>query len=228
MSNKIIIAIDGTSSTGKSTLAKRLAKKLKYLYIDSGAMYRALTLYAIQNKYISISHFDSQKLIEDIPNIHINFQYNQQNNKYEVHLNNNSVEKHIRSLKVSNLVSQIATVGELRKHMVKVQHFLGSKNGVIMDGRDIGTVIFPRAKVKFFMWASSKIRAKRRYDQVKKTSKKAKLLSIHKEIDRRDLRDMTRKVAPMIPAADSYLIDNTNYDIPQTFNAILKILNKKN
>ena len=148
MSNKIIIAIDGTSSTGKSTLAKRLAKKLKYLYIDSGAMYRALTLYAIQKKYISKSHFDSQKLIEDIPNIHIDFQYNQQNNKSEVHLNNNSVEKHIRSLKVSNLVSQIATVGELRKHMVKVQHFLGSKNGVIMDGRDIGTVVFPNAEIK--------------------------------------------------------------------------------
>ena len=106
---------------------KRLAKKLKYLYIDSGAMYRALTLYAIQNKYISKSHFDSQKLIEDIPNIHIDFQYNQQNNKYEVHLNNNSVEKHIRSLKVSNLVSQIATVGELRKHLVKSSTFFRFK-----------------------------------------------------------------------------------------------------
>ena len=123
MSNKIIIAIDGTSSTGKSTLAKRLAKRLKYLYIDSGAMYRALTFYAIDKKYISESVFDTKLNLLKIFKIFHRFSINIENNKYEVHLNNNSVEKYIRSLKVSDLVSEIATVDELRKQMVKVQHF---------------------------------------------------------------------------------------------------------
>ena len=221
MSNKIIIAIDGTSSTGKSTLAKRLAKKLKYLYIDSGAMYRALTLYAIQNKYISKSHFDSQKLIEDIPNIHIDFQYNQQNNKYEVHLNNNSVEKHIRSLKVSNLVSQIATVGELRKHMVKVQHFLGSKNGVIMDGRDIGTVVFPNAEIKFYLDASSDLRAKRRFKELIDSNHDISYNEVLSNINLRDGQDMSRKNSPLTVASDSIVINTDDISLDQLENKLL-------
>ena len=133
MFNKIIIAIDGTSSTGKSTLAKRLSDKLNYIYIDSGAMYRALTYYAIDKKYITESVFDSQKLIKDINNINIDFQLNKDNDKYEIHLNDIPVEKHIRTLTVSNYVSRIATIGELRKHMVKVQHSLGSGKGIISN-----------------------------------------------------------------------------------------------
>ena len=151
MSNKIIIAIDGTSSTGKSSLAKRISKKLNYLYIDSGAMYRALTYYAIQKKFISKNHFDKTKLINDIPNIYIDFKNNPINNNFEVHLNGISYEKNIRSLDVSNLVSEIATVNELRQQMVRVQHTLGLNKGVIMDGRDIGTVVFPKAELKFFL-----------------------------------------------------------------------------
>ena len=227
MLNKIIIAIDGTSSTGKSTLAKRLAKKLKYLYIDSGAMYRALTLYAIQKKYISKSHFASQKLIEDIPNIHIDFQYNQQNNKYEVHLNNNSVEKHIRSLKVSNLVSQIATVGELRKHMVKVQHFLGSKNGVIMDGRDIGTVVFPNADFKFFFTAKPEVRARRRWEEMKADGYSLSYNEVLKNILYRDKTDTERKVSPLKKATDAIKIDTTNLSLDQAFEILVAKINCK-
>ena len=227
MSNKIIIAIDGTSSTGKSTLAKRLAKKLKYLYIDSGAMYRALTLYAIQNKYISKSHFDIQKLIEDIPNIHIDFQYNQQNNKYEVHLNNNSVEKHIRSLKVSNLVSQIATVGELRKHMVKVQHFLGSKNGVIMDGRDIGTVVFPNAEIKFYLDASLELRAKRRYKELIEANYKISFDEVLSNIKLRDNQDINRKNSPLKIAPDSILIKTDSFTLDELEEKLLSYITPK-
>ena len=166
MLNKIIIAIDGTSSTGKSTLAKRLSKKLDYIYIDSGAMYRALTYYAIQQKYISKSHFDKSKLINDIPNVHIDFRNNSINNNFEVHLNGIPYENNIRSLEVSNLVSEIATLDSLRKQMVRVQHSLGTNKGVIMDGRDIGTVVFPNAELKFYLEANTDLRAKRRFDEL--------------------------------------------------------------
>ena len=150
MVGQFIVTIDGTSSTGKSTIAKRIAKKLGYLYIDSGAMYRTLTYYAIEKKYISKTHFDKSKLIKDIPNIYIDFKNNLKNNNFEVHLNGISYENKIRSLEVSNLVSQIAAVEALRKQMVMVQHFLGKNKGIVMDGRDIGTVVFPNAEFKFF------------------------------------------------------------------------------
>ena len=209
-----IIAIDGPSASGKTEIAKKLSKKLNAPLLISGKLYRAVAL-EILNKKINLQN--KKKILECVDDIN------------ESSLNS----KKLYSSKIDNIASQISSIKNLRSRLLKYQRnfpkkYLGSKKYVIIEGRDIGTVIFPRAKVKFFMWASSKIRAKRRYDQVKKTSKKAKLLSIHKEIDKRDLRDMSRKIAPMIPAADSYLIDNTNYDIPQTFNAILKILNEKN
>ena len=142
-------------------------------------------------------------------------------------------ERALYTAKIDLISSKISSNKLLRKALINYQRRFPKIQKkrikhVIIEGRDIGTIIFPRAKVKFFMWASSKIRAKRRYDQVKKSSKNAKLLLIHKEIEKRDLRDMSRKFAPMVPAADSYLIDNTNYDIPQTFNVILKILSEKN
>ena len=219
MSNKIIIAIDGTSSTGKSTLAKRLAKKLNYIYIDSGAMYRALTYYAIGKKYITESVFDSQKLIKDVNNIKIDFQLNKDNGKYEIHLNDIPVEKHIRTLTVSNYVSRIATIGELRKHMVKVQHSLGAGKGIIMDGRDIGTVVFPNATFKFFLIADPKIRAERRHKQI--NDKSVKLESIEQEIIIRDNTDSTRKIAPLKKADDAFEIDVTLLTIEQVFEKIL-------
>ena len=210
MSNRIIIAIDGTSSTGKSTLAKRISKKLNYIYIDSGAMYRALTFYAIQKKYISTTYFDKFKLINDIPNISIDFRNNPENNNFEVHLNGVPYESNIRSLEVSNLVSEIATVDELRKQMVSVQHLLGNNKGVIMDGRDIGTVVFPNAELKFFLEATTELRAKRRFDELFLVDRNITYDQVFDNIKLRDNQDTNRKHSPLKKANDAILINTDN------------------
>ena len=215
MSNKIIIAIDGTSSTGKSTLAKRISKKLNYKYIDSGAMYRALTYYAIQQKYISKNHFDKIKLINDIPYIYIDFRKNSTNNKYEVHLNGIPYENKIRSLAVSNLVSEIATVDELRQQMVRVQHTLGLKKGVIMDGRDIGTVVFQDAEIKFYLEATMELRAKRRFDELFLIDKKITYGEVLANIKLRDNQDTNRKHSPLKKANDAILINTDNLTLDE-------------
>ena len=215
MPNKIIIAIDGTSSTGKSTLAKRISKKLNYKYIDSGAMYRALTYYAIQQKYISKNHFDKIKLINDIPYIYIDFRKNSTNNKYEIHLNGIPYENKIRSLAVSNLVSEIATVDELRQQMVRVQHTLGLKKGVIMDGRDIGTVVFPDAEIKFYLEATMELRAKRRFDELFLIDKKITYGEVLANIKLRDNQDTNRKHSPLKKANDAILINTDNLTLDE-------------
>jgi len=207
-----VIAIDGPAGVGKTTIAKKLSKKINAPVLFSGQLYRAVAYEMIKNK-INLSQ--KNKIIQIAKQLDMGI-YN---------------ERVLYAKEIDLISSKISSEKQLRKALINYQRRFPkiqkkSINYVIIEGRDIGTVIFPKAKVKFFMWASSKIRAKRRYDQVKKTSKRAKLSSINKEIDKRDLRDMNRKVAPMVPAADSYLIDNTNYDIPQTFNAILKILNE--
>jgi cytidylate kinase len=215
MLNKIIIAIDGTSSTGKSTLAKRLSKKLNYIYIDSGAMYRALTYYAIQQKYISKSHFDKSKLINDIPNVHIDFRNNSINNNFEVHLNGIPYENNIRSLEVSNLVSEIATLDSLRKQMVRVQHSLGINKGVIMDGRDIGTVVFPNAELKFYLEANTDLRAKRRFNELFLIDKKITYNEVLENIKLRDNQDINRKHSPLKKADDAVLINTDNLTLDE-------------
>jgi cytidylate kinase len=215
MSNKIIIAIDGTSSTGKSTLAKRLSDKLNYIYIDSGAMYRALTYYAIDKKYITEFVFDSQKLIKDINNIKIDFQLNKDNDKYEIHLNDIPVEKHIRTLTVSNYVSRIATIGELRKHMVKVQHSLGAGKGIIMDGRDIGTVVFPNAELKFYLDASLELRARRRFKELIDNKHNITYDEVLLNIKFRDEQDINRENSPLKAASDSIIIKTDNLNLPE-------------
>jgi cytidylate kinase len=225
MSNKIIIAIDGTSSTGKSTLAKRISKKLNYLYIDSGAMYRALTYYAIQKKFISKNHFDKTKLINDIPNICIDFKNNPINNNFEVHLNGISYEKNIRSLDVSNLVSEIATVNELRQQMVRVQHTLGLNKGVIMDGRDIGTVVFPKAEIKFFLEATMELRAKRRFDELFLNDKNITYSEVLKNIKLRDNQDANRKHSPLKKAEDALLINTDNLTLDELELKLLSYIN---
>ena len=225
MSNKIIIAIDGTSSTGKSSLAKRISKKLNYLYIDSGAMYRALTYYAIQKKFISKNHFDKTKLINDIPNIYIDFKNNPINNNFEVHLNGISYEKNIRSLDVSNLVSEIATVNELRQQMVCVQHTLGLNKGVIMDGRDIGTVVFPKAELKFFLEAAMELRAKRRFDELFLNDKNITYSEVLKNIKLRDNQDANRKHSPLKKAEDALLISTDNLTLDELELKLLSYIN---
>ena len=225
MSNKIIIAIDGTSSTGKSSLAKRISKKLNYLYIDSDAMYRALTYYAIQKKFISKNHFDKTKLINDIPNIYIDFKNNPINNNFEVHLNGISYEKNIRSLDVSNLVSEIATVNELRQQMVRVQHTLGLNKGVIMDGRDIGTVVFPKAELKFFLEATMELRAKRRFDELFLNDKNITYSEVLKNIKLRDNQDANRKHSPLKKAEDALLINTDNLTLDELELKLLSYIN---
>jgi cytidylate kinase len=209
-----VIAIDGPAGVGKTTIAKKLSKRIDAPVLFSGQLYRAVAYEIIRNR-ISLSQ--KNKIIQiakklDMSTYSEKVLYNEEIDLISSKISSNKVLREA-------LISYQRRFPKIQKKRIK---------HVIIEGRDIGTVIFPRAKVKFFMWASSKIRAKRRYDQVKKTSKKAKLSSIYKEIEKRDLRDMSRKFAPMVPAADSYLIDNTNYDIPQTFNAILKILSEKN
>ena len=228
MSSKIIIAIDGTSSTGKSTLAKRISKKLNYKYIDSGAMYRALTYYSIQQKYISKNHFDKIKLINDIPNIYIDFRKSSINNKFEVHLNGIPYENKMRSLTVSNLVSEIATVDELRQQMVRVQHSLGFNKGVIMDGRDIGTVVFPAAEFKFYVDASPEIRAKRRLLQLRESGEEANYEEIITALRKRDFQDQNRKVAPLKPAEDAIIVDTGMLSADEVLQHLLDcVLNEK-
>ena len=231
MLNKIIIAIDGTSSTGKSTIAKRLAIRLKYVYIDSGAMYRALTFYAIQKDYISKTHFDVNKLINDLPNIYIDFKESKETNKFEVHLNGMSVEKHIRSLSVSNLVSKVATIGKVRKQMVKVQHSLGLNKGIVMDGRDIGTVVFPNAELKFYLDASSDLRAKRRFKELIDSNHDISYNEVLSNINLRDGQDMSRKNSPLTVASDSIVINTDDISLDQLENKLLShvtpLLSKK-
>lgn len=225
MYNKIIIAIDGTSSTGKSTLAKRLADKLNYIYIDSGAMYRALTYYAIDKKYITESVFDSQKLIKDINNINIDFQLNKDNDKYEIHLNDIPVEKHIRTLTVSNYVSQIATIGKLRKHMVKVQHSLGAGKGIIMDGRDIGTVVFPNAELKFYLDASTELRAKRRFKELIDNKHNITYDEVLSNIKLRDEQDINRENSPLKAASDSIIIKTDKLNLSELEDIMFSYIN---
>lgn len=209
-----VIAIDGPAGVGKTTIAKKLSKKINAPVLFSGQLYRAVAYELIKNE-IKLSQ--ESKIIQVAKELNMSI--------YK--------ERMLYSAEIDLISSKISSNTLLRKALINYQRKFPKiqKKGikdVIIEGRDIGTVIFPKAKIKFFMWASSSIRAKRRYDQVKKTSKKAKLSAIHKEIEKRDLRDMNRKVAPMIPAADSYLIDNTNCDIPQTFNTMLRIFKTKN
>jgi len=225
MYNKIIIAIDGTSSTGKSTLAKRLADKLNYIYIDSGAMYRALTYYAIDKKYITESVFDSQKLIKDINNINIDFQLNKDNDKYEIHLNDIPVEKHIRTLTVSNYVSRIATIGKLRKHMVKAQHSLGAGKGIIMDGRDIGTVVFPNAELKFYLDASTELRAKRRFKELIDNKHNITYDEVLSNIKLRDEQDINRENSPLKAASDSIIIKTDKLNLSELEDIMFSYIN---
>lgn len=164
---KITIAIDGFSSTGKSTLAKQLAKALGYVYVDTGAMYRAITLYALQNGWVSDTHIDRNALIDALPHIFLKFVYNPDLGFAEMYLNDENVENIIRSIEVSQHVSKIAEISEVRANLVKQQQAFGKDKGVVMDGRDIGTVVFPHAELKLFMTASAQIRAERRYNELK-------------------------------------------------------------
>ncbi len=207
---KIIIAVDGHSSTGKSTLAKQLAKALNYIYIDTGAMYRAVTYYALQKGYIDKKHFDKKALIKDLDNIQIRFTFNPELGFAEVYLNGENIEKEIRKMYVSDFVSEIATVPEIRKKLVAQQRNIAKNKGVVMDGRDIGSVVFPDAELKIFMTASPEVRAQRRYDELKTKGQNVNYEDVLQNVIKRDRIDSSRSDSPLIQTKDAIAIDNSN------------------
>ena len=221
--NKITIAIDGFSSTGKSTVAKQLAKALGYVYVDSGAMYRAVAFYAMQNNIISEKFFDVEKLIAALPNLTINFKYNETLGFAEVYLNGSNVETEIRSLQVSNWVSQVAEISEVRRMLVLQQQQMGAEKGVVMDGRDIGTVVFPDAELKLFMTASAETRAKRRYQELLERHEKVSYEDVLKNVESRDFIDTTREDSPLIKAKDAIEIDNSNLSLITQFDKLYEL-----
>jgi cytidylate kinase len=225
--NKIIIAIDGHSSTGKSTLAKQLAKALNYIYIDTGAMYRAVTYYALQNGLIGSNHFDKNQLIKDLDKIHINFVYNPGLGYAEVHLNGENIESEIRKMEVSNFVSQIATVPEIREKLVAQQREIGKNKGIVMDGRDIGSVVFPAAELKIFMTASPEVRARRRYDELMEKGQTVTYDEVLQNVISRDKTDSTRSASPLIKTTDAIEIDNSNLSREQQLEKVIQLAKEK-
>jgi len=225
--NKITIAIDGYSSTGKSTVAKQLAKALGYVYVDSGAMYRAVTLYAMQNELINTNFFNKEQLIAQLKDIDITFKFNEQLGIAEVYLNGQNVEKEIRSLEVSKFVSQVSTIAQVRQQLVKQQQMLGKHKGVVMDGRDIGSIVFPEAELKIFMTASADIRAKRRYQELLEKGENISFEDVLENVKYRDHLDSTRKDSPLVKVKDSIVIDNSHLIPEQQFKKILSLAKEK-
>lgn len=227
MSKKITIAIDGFSSTGKSTIAKALAKELDYIYVDTGAMYRAVTLYAMRKNYISNDFFDTKKLIADLKNINLEFKLSSEYKFAAIHLNGENVEKEIRTIEVSKLVSPISTVSEVRKKLVTAQQEMGKNKGVVMDGRDIGTVVFPDAELKLFMSASADKRATRRYKELLDRGDKVSFNDVLQNVQERDRIDSTRKDSPLKKAIDAIEIDNSDMGLREQFERIMTLVKKR-
>lgn len=213
---KITIAIDGHSSCGKSTMAKELARRVGYIYVDTGAMYRCVTLYAMRHDLL---HEDGSvktaELEQEMPNIHVSFQLNSETGRPDAYLNGECVEQEIRSLEVSNHVSPVAAVPFVRTAMVAQQQQMGQGGGVVMDGRDIGTVVFPHAELKVFVTASARVRAQRRYDELQQKGMPADYDDILKNVEERDYIDSHREVSPLRQADDALLLDNSNMTIPE-------------
>lgn len=221
---KITIAIDGFSSTGKSTVAKQIAKHLGYIYVDSGAMYRAVTLYAMQNNFIDADHFDRLALVSKLSEIDISFTFNPELGFAEVYLNEVHVEKQIRTLEVSSFVSQVSTIPEVRYQLVKQQQKMGKDKGVVMDGRDIGTVVFPYAELKIFMTASAETRAQRRYDELIGRGDAVSYEDVLHNVQERDYIDSHREDSPLVKAEDAVEIDNSNLSLEEQFDKVLKLV----
>jgi cytidylate kinase len=206
---KIIVAIDGFSSCGKSTMAKELAREVGYIYVDSGAMYRAVSLFCIENGWISETDINSFELEKNINTIRIEFKTNAEG-KSETYLNGKNVENEIRTLEVANGASRVSTLGFVRHELVRQQQLMGIKKGIVMDGRDIGTVVFPTAELKIFLTASPEIRAKRRLDEMKAKGEKADFEEVLANVKERDDRDQNRAESPLKKADDAIVIDNSN------------------
>jgi cytidylate kinase len=224
LDKKIIIAIDGFSSTGKSTLAKELAKHLGYVYVDTGAMYRAVAFFAMQNGYIGKEFFDIQSLINSLPFIKLVFKFNADLGFAEMYLNDVNVEKEIRTIEVSNYVSKVAEIPEVRSKLVEQQQEMGKSKGIVMDGRDIGTVVFPEAELKIFMNASANTRAERRFKELKEKGDIVSFEEVLENIEERDYIDTHRDDSPLVKAKDALEFDNSNISKQEQFEKVLKLI----
>ena len=227
MDNKITIAIDGFSSTGKSTVAKRLAKELGYIYVDTGAMYRAVTLYMMRKVFVSDGNFDEEAIIRHLPFVSLRFDFNEELGYAEMYLNDENIEKEIRYMEVSQQVSKVSAIPKVRKMLVEQQQEMGKEKGVVMDGRDIGTVVFPDAELKIFMTASTEQRAQRRYDELKERGDKVDYEEVLQNVKDRDFMDSTREDSPLRMADDAIEFDNSEMDLDEQFEKILKIVKDK-
>lgn len=223
----IIIAIDGHSSSGKSTFAKAIAREYGLTYIDSGAMYRAVTLFCIQNGLIKNNEIDEQRLKEAIPNIRISFKTNPGNGENETFLNDVNVEKEIRGFEVSGMVSPVSKIGFVRESMVALQRKLSENKGVVMDGRDIGTVVFPDADIKIFLSANHEIRAKRRHDELKEKGMEVNFEEVRHNISDRDHQDSTRDHSPLVKAGDAIELDNSEMTVKEQMVWFRELLKQK-
>jgi cytidylate kinase len=220
---KIVIAIDGFSSTGKSTVAKQLAKKLNYIYVDTGAMYRAVTFFALENNFIGKGFFKEEDLIETLEDISITFKFNEALGFAEVYLNGKNIEADIRTLKVSKYVSPVATLSEVRRKLVEQQKLMGKEKGIVMDGRDIGTVVFPDAELKIFMTASAETRAQRRFKELLEKGHNLSYHDVLENVTTRDRIDSTREDSPLMKAEDAIEIDNSDLSIDEQLLSIIEM-----
>lgn len=208
-SKKITIAIDGYSSCGKSTLAKAIAKELNYVYVDTGAMYRGTALYCHRLGLADPSNLQTERIVQELPNIQISFAYNPETKQGDLLLNGENVENEIRTLEISQLVSPVAAIREVREKMVDEQRLMGKSGGVVLDGRDIGSVVFPHAELKLFLTAQPTIRAERRRKELEEKGEKVSLEDVLKNIEERDYLDTTRKESPLIQTEDAVVLDNS-------------------
>lgn len=225
---KITIAIDGYSSCGKSTVAKGVARKLGYLFIDSGAMYRAVTLYCIQHNIIKNGKFKEADVINALEKIHLEFRLNEETRQSEIHLNGTNVEKEIREMQVSGFVSPISAIREVREKIVLLQRkFKTAGNGIVMDGRDIGTNVFPDAELKIFMTADENVRAQRRWKELQAKGMNVSLEDIKENLRLRDHEDTHRQHNPLKKAEDAVVLDNTNLSLDQQLDFALKLVSER-
>ena len=227
MEKRLIIAIDGYSSCGKSTFAKAVAKYLSYIYIDSGAMYRAVTLYCMRKGFISENDLDNESILSNLKNIHIDFIFNRIINEYETFLNSENVEKEIRGIDVTSYVSRISQIYEVRLRLVELQREIGAAKGLVMDGRDIGTVVFPNADIKIFMTASADIRARRRHKELSEKGIVTDFEEIKRNIIARDIADENRDISPLRRADDAIVLDNSRMTVSEQMEWIRDIIERK-
>ena len=214
-SRKIVIAIDGFSSCGKSTFAKAIAARLGYIFIDTGAMYRAVTLYSLEHGAVVDGEVQQDKVVELLPQIEISFRFNAERGASDIYVNGVEVEQKIRSIEVSNLVSKISSIAQVREKLVAMQQRMGQERGVVMDGRDIGTVVFPDAELKIFMTADPKVRAERRYAELTAKGDKVTMEEILENVISRDQADMTRAISPLRQAEDAVVLDNSYMSVEE-------------